>query len=394
MTSLTKGGRNSFSSAGRNIIKHTRNRNSVDHVEQLFNPVRGYRDELRRQGIEPKNHHRDNIQKIKETQYRNKQRKQAAESQRNRGSFKLKQFQNVESRALKTNSAPGGKTHTFLRRKSGTTSRSSRPTSRTSAATSSASSTRASPATGIRRPVQGGHRARGSPQKAAVPTRAESAYKEKRIKELGNPDTWDNTMVSEWISLLPTPMCHCTSQAEMAGLTGPQLISMSEAEVRKNFSAANQRTSQLLYKYIKQLSKRSAAPRNYVRGNFSSAFQANPAKRAKETESYTKKKCYGKVPDYLVQRKMDEIEEQQRKEEEKEKAKIPPGTRLMSDSERLDTIRILNENKERIQDAINHLPLKVESRKMKIRQQDLLERMEECEGAIKTFSKKTVYIKI
>lgn len=54
-------------------------------------------------------------------------------------------------------------------------------------------------------------------------------------------------------------------------------------------------------------------------------------------------KNYGKVPAYLNKYKNQAVEEQKRKADELERSKHPPGTRLMPEEERLETLRDLKE---------------------------------------------------
>ena len=54
-----------------------------------------------------------------------------------------------------------------------------------------------------------------------------------------------------------------------------------------------------------------------------------------------KHKDYGKVPDYLEKFKDEMKISESKKLEEKEKAKLPPGTRMMSEEERVQTLEDL-----------------------------------------------------
>ena len=75
-----------------------RNRSKSDSVSTILNPVNGVREEMIRRGITPKDHHKENLKMIRETQRAKKeisileQQKQDTESV-----FKLEQFQNIDS---------------------------------------------------------------------------------------------------------------------------------------------------------------------------------------------------------------------------------------------------------------------------------------------------------
>lgn len=101
--------------------------NASDQVSAVLNPVRGYRDQLRRNGVEPVDHARRNLKMIKETQRRIKEEKEAAAQQAPPVPFKLKKFANVQSRVTQENQAQSPReedssprtTHKFLRKGEG-----------------------------------------------------------------------------------------------------------------------------------------------------------------------------------------------------------------------------------------------------------------------------------
>lgn len=73
---------------------------------------------------------------------------------------------------------------------------------------------------------------------------------------------------------------------------------------------------------------------------------------------------------------------------EEEKAKNPPGTRLMPEEERLDTLRDLQESKKEINSALEKLPVVSKTIQMERHKKDLEEKIMRIERAIETFSKK------
>ena len=77
---------------------------------------------------------------------------------------------------------------------------------------------------------------------------------------------------------------------------------------------------------------------------------------------------------------------------EVEKAKMPPGTRLMEEQERLDTLKDLHESKRDINTALEKLPVVSKTLAMTKHKKDLEEKLIRIEKAIDTFSKKIVYI--
>ena len=103
---------------------------------------------------------------------------------------------------------------------------------------------------------------------------------------------------------------------------------------------------------------------------------------------------FGKLPQYI---KNMRIENEIRKQEEikrKEEEKYPKGTRLLSEEERLATLKKLQESKYDIQQLIEKLPITMHSNQAKIKQKELYTKLDEIENAINTFSRKKVFVKI
>lgn len=81
-------------------------------VSSILNPANGYRGELARKGVQPKNHMRDNLRLIREKERENREKKDNPES---KNVFKLSKFQNVSS-TLKKNLEVSYKRFIFLAR--------------------------------------------------------------------------------------------------------------------------------------------------------------------------------------------------------------------------------------------------------------------------------------
>ena len=110
------------------------------------------------------------------------------------------------------------------------------------------------------------------------------------------------------------------------------------------------------------------------------------------TPPKTKRADYGKVPDYLKTRKLEMEADLEAKRIEEANKDIPPGMVKMSEEDRLKTLALLNENKEKVEDSIRRLPLRIETLSQKERQNQLLAKITEIDDAIKIFSRTPVYI--
>eukprot|EP00356_Strombidium_inclinatum_P015863 CAMPEP_0170504754 /NCGR_PEP_ID=MMETSP0208-20121228/48867_1 /TAXON_ID=197538 /ORGANISM="Strombidium inclinatum, Strain S3" /LENGTH=95 /DNA_ID=CAMNT_0010785191 /DNA_START=1384 /DNA_END=1667 /DNA_ORIENTATION=- len=68
-------------------------------------------------------------------------------------------------------------------------------------------------------------------------------------------------------------------------------------------------------------------------------------------------KNFGKVPNYINKYNQKREDDHVRRLIEEEKAKMPPGTRLMPEEERLDTLKDLQDSKKEITNTLEKLPV-------------------------------------
>ena len=104
------------------------------------------------------------------------------------------------------------------------------------------------------------------------------------------------------------------------------------------------------------------------------------------------KKDYGKVPEYIIQRKLEREELEMKQMEQEEANKIPPGMRKMSNEERSETLSILEENKSKVIESIKNLPLIIETPSMIRYQSELNDKLKQIEQTMKIFEKPTVFV--
>lgn len=122
--------------------------------------------------------------------------------------------------------------------------------------------------------------------------------------------------------------------------------------------------------------------------------KVNPIIRPITTNKTTFHREYGKVPKYLKKMKINAklIKDLERKKEEKKN--YPKGTRLLSDEERMFTLKKLQESKKELENLVTKLPIILDSIGAKNRQQKLYKELDEIDHAINTFSKNKVFVKI
>jgi hypothetical protein len=106
------------------------------------------------------------------------------------------------------------------------------------------------------------------------------------------------------------------------------------------------------------------------------------------------KRNFGKVPTYLKGIKND-LEEKKRQEElRNQKEDVPPGYRILPESERLEMLAALKEKHAEAEDKYKKLPLRVDTERAKKAQADLEKKIDELEKAVAMFSKPKVLLEL
>lgn len=101
---------------------------------------------------------------------------------------------------------------------------------------------------------------------------------------------------------------------------------------------------------------------------------------------------YGRVPEYLEERKTKWAEEKAEQERRRPDPSCPPGMMLMPEGERLDTLGTLVASREEALNQLRGMPMQIETQKQKKKQDYLEGKLREIENAIGIFSKTKVFI--
>ncbi|KAL9182874.1 hypothetical protein ACHAXT_004153 [Thalassiosira profunda] len=103
-------------------------------------------------------------------------------------------------------------------------------------------------------------------------------------------------------------------------------------------------------------------------------------------------KSYGQVPKYITQRRERiEREEEARRISEANNAPPAPGLRLMEESERLETLRMLDESEKAAKEELRNIPFSMNHKAARLR--DAINyRLSELEDTRKIFSKERVWV--
>jgi hypothetical protein len=139
--------------------------------------------------------------------------------------------------------------------------------------------------------------------------------------------------------------------------------------------------------------------KNFVKANYQEAVDEGQMKvkaRAtnKQEQAPAQNKNYGKVPSYLKKyNKEREVKEARKLQMEADKD-VPPGCKRMEESERLATLRDLEENKREVNNMLEKLPISMRTQALSKRKTELEDKLADIDRAISMFSKKVVYIAI
>jgi hypothetical protein len=101
---------------------------------------------------------------------------------------------------------------------------------------------------------------------------------------------------------------------------------------------------------------------------------------------------FGRVPEYLEERKARWAEEQSEKRRNAPDPNCPPGMCLMPDAERRNTLQVLQTSREEALAQLRRLPFVIETPSQVKRQEMLESKLREIDNAVGIFSKEKVYV--
>ena len=141
--------------------------------------------------------------------------------------------------------------------------------------------------------------------------------------------------------------------------------------------------------------KAALAPRsqkNFISQNRECAKTMGSPRKPNDDDERRKHAEFGNVPAYIVQRKARWAENEDRRRAAMPDPNCPPGMTLMPESERQDTLRILEESEKETHALLFKLPLQSTTPSVVKRKDALEAKLREIESAKKMFSKPKVYI--
>jgi len=104
-------------------------------------------------------------------------------------------------------------------------------------------------------------------------------------------------------------------------------------------------------------------------------------------------KDFGKVPKYLRERQAELAQEEDiRRQLADIDMDCPEGMRLLPEGERIETLKILEGNREKVTAEIGQMPFVIDTLGLKKRKQALENKLKDIDNAIKIFSRRKVYV--
>lgn len=124
-----------------------------------------------------------------------------------------------------------------------------------------------------------------------------------------------------------------------------------------------------------------------------SAFRS-PEQAVAPPEPKTHHGSFGTLPKYLVERKLEMAMLRERKEREAEERKhCPPGTRLLSEAKRLETLATLRKNNDEVLAQLRALPLNPHTLSQKRAKAELEAKAKGIVDALTVFGRTRVVVK-
>lgn len=132
---------------------------------------------------------------------------------------------------------------------------------------------------------------------------------------------------------------------------------------------------------------------NFIDKNKVTMQLMKPQRKQNDKEPVAKHEEFGRVPKYLEDRKNQWEEEKEDIRRRAPDPNCPAGMRLMGNDERLDTLDILQSNREEALRQLSKLPFVIETPSAIKKKIDIEMKLKEIESAIALFSRPKVYIK-
>eukprot|EP01041_Mallomonas_annulata_P003662 gene3662-7293_t len=283
-----------------------RGNNGRSAVADFISPDNGLRGAMQRKGAQPKNHMRDNVRNIRDTEFKNREIKELEAMEPQKELYKLRQFRDVESRLHE-------------------------PTTAFDAAS------RQDAGDGV-------FLAKGKAEQMRADIAEANRNKRAQLK-----------------------------------------ADLEEAKLNAGDDAPRRRASVPRAEETLPIAPRTN--KNFIGENKVKAQVMMPPKADDHSDKGAKHEAFGRLPDYLLDRKMKAALEEEERKRNAPDPDCPPGMKRMPEEERLSTLEVLNSSREECLKQLSKLPFVVETPMMKRKQESLELKLKEIENALELFRK-------
>ncbi|KAJ1630263.1 calmodulin-binding-domain-containing protein [Pavlovales sp. CCMP2436] len=299
-------------------------------VSKLLNPSRGVRDEMRRAGIKPANHMSENVRHLRQLDVANREKRSAAAS-------KNAVVWSPESKNQKYMHVASAVARELAQR----------------------------PITPRERPATAPLRSPRPPSGFAV-----GKVKDEKPVYLSMP-----------LEEVVVPKTRKPAVPRRADAPSTPRTPRSQP---KDFVHAN-------------IARAALPPRPSTAGTPSSKTLASPFRSSEQAVAPPERKShhasFGALPKYLVERKLEMALEREHKEQMAEERKLcPPGTRLLAEPERLQTLAELRQKNKEVLAALQGLPLNPHTLSQKRHKADLEAKAKSISDALAIFERPRVVV--
>lgn len=328
-------------------------------------PDNGFRGLQRRQGIEPKDHMHENRLKLKQSQMKMREEREAAASQP-KELYKLQQFRDVKPRLY----------------------------NRASAQPSSAGG---APSSSRGRASSSAYSGSGGGDDYEDEEFGEEQQQQQYDSQFSDENEFNNNTGARSVS-----SSHFVKKGVDAKrreeLTKMRHAARAELELKMEDARwiADRPLTPRKAAVPKSNEVASLAPRSnadFISRNRAKALcLVPPPLKHKDGAEPELHEDFGKVPTYLEERKARWAEEKEEVRKRAPDPNCPKGMTLMPEAERVSTLEVLRVSKDEATKLLAKMPFVIETPSLKKRHSDLEAKLREIENAIALFSKSKVYI--
>jgi hypothetical protein len=163
-------------------------------------------------------------------------------------------------------------------------------------------------------------------------------------------------------------------------------------EEERNLAEIEQNKKPSVPKSNEIISLRGPSNADFISRNKMNAMTMQSSKRENDDNEDYRHDEFGRVPQYLEQRKNQWAEEEAEIRRQRPDPNCPPGMKLMPEEERLSTLETLQQSREEAMIQLRRLPFVIETPSMRKKQEFLENKLREIDRALDIFNKPKVYV--